>query len=57
METEPEDVPVESSSERLLNTIEGEQILGVGKTKKKTLEVRNKNFMEKPLHAQFRRKT
>ena len=48
---------VENSNERLLKTVEGEGILGDGKTKKEILENRRKNFMEKPLHSQFMRKT
>ena len=48
---------LENSNERLLNAVEGEGILGDGKTKKKILEKTRKNFMEKPLHSQFMRKT
>ena len=48
---------VENSNERLLKTVEGEGILGDEKTKKEILENRRKNFMEKPLHSQFMRKT
>ena len=42
---------------KLLKAVEGEEILGDGNTKKKILEMRRKNFMEKPLHLQFMRKT
>ena len=47
----------ESSNERLLNTVEGEGILGGGRTKKEFLEARHKNFMERLLHSSFMRKT
>ena len=42
---------------KLLKAVEGEEILGDGNTKKKILEKRRKNFMEKPLHLQFMKKT
>ena len=48
-----EEVPVESSNERLLNAMEGEQVLGVGKTNKEVIEVRNKSLMEKSLHEEL----
>ena len=48
---------VVASNERLLNAVEGEQILGRGKSKREIMEERNKNFMEKPLHSQFVKKT
>ena len=47
----------ESSNERLLNTMEGEGILGGGRTKKEFLAARHKNFMERLLHSSFMRKT
>ena len=50
---QPEEVPVESSNERLLNAMEGEQVLGVGKTNKEVIEVRNKSFMETSLHEEL----
>ena len=50
---QPEEVPVESSNERLLNAMEGEQVLGVGKTNKEVIEVRNKSLMEKSLHEEL----
>lgn len=50
---QPEEVPVESSNERLLNAMEGEQVLGVGKTNKEVIEVRNKSLMEKSLHKEL----
>ena len=50
---QPEEVPVESSNERLLNAMEGEQVLGVGKTNKEVIEVRNKGLMEKSLHEEL----
>ena len=46
-----------ASNERMLKAVEGEQILRGGKTKKEILEIREKNFMEKPLHSQFSKKT
>ena len=49
METESLKKYVEKSNERLLKAVEGEDILGDGKTKKEILE-RGKNFMEKSLH-------
>ena len=57
METESLKKYAENSNERLLKAVEGEGILGDGKTKKKILERRRNNFMEKPLHSQFVRKT
>ena len=57
VETESLKKYVENSNERPLKTVEGEGILGDGKTKKKIQEKRRKNFMEKPLHPQFMRKT
>ena len=57
METESLEKYVENSNERLLKAVEGEAILGDGKTKKEILEKRRKNFMGKPLHGQFMRKT
>lgn len=50
---QPEEVPVESSNERLLNAMEGEQVLGVGKTNKEVIEVRNKSLMEKSFHEEL----
>ena len=48
----------ESSNERLLNSLEGKEIVLRGtKTKKDFLERRKTNFKEKPLHLQFMRKT
>ena len=44
------------SNEKPRNAVEGEIILVGGKTKKKVLEGRNKNFMKKPFHLQFMRK-
>ena len=57
METESLKRYVENSDKRLLKAIEGEGILGDGRTKKEILEKRRKNFMEKRLHSQFMRKT
>lgn len=48
---------VESRNERLVNAVEREGILGSGKMKKEVIEMRNKNFMEKPLHLKFVWKT
>lgn len=53
METESLKKYVENSNERLLKTVEGEGILGYGKTKKKFLENRRNSLMEKPLHSEF----
>ena len=47
----------ECSNERLLNTVEGEGILGGGNMKKEILEARHKNFLEKSLRSQFMRIT
>ena len=57
IETESLKKYVENSNERLLKAAEGEGIQGDGKTKKEILEKRMKNFMKKPLHSQFMRKT
>ena len=57
IETESLKKYVENSNERLLKAAEGEGIQGDGKTKKEILEKRTKNFMKKPLHSQFMRKT
>ena len=53
MTTESMKKYVESRNERLVNAVEGEGILGGGKIKKEVLEMRKKNFMEKPLNSQF----
>ena len=51
IETEIRKKYVEKCNERLLKAVEGDGILGDGKTKKEILVKRRKNFMEKPLHS------
>ena len=57
LETESLKKYVENNNKRLLKVVEGEGILGDGKTRKEILENRMKNFVEKPLHSQFVKKT
>ena len=57
METEILKKCTEDSNERLLKVVKGERILGDGKTEKKILKKRGKNFIKKPFHSQFMKET